>query len=136
MNTLESLPLQERTALLVIVKGPTLHLRFLWGIEKKIFSYENKIALYGHIVPFSYDIVVGGMPPTIAIIHNWWDLEDLPVPSPHTAASKFNKMQPDEHSIPKAEAVEEQARIPLACIALLALVHRLLTVPYLSAAAP
>ena len=71
----------------------------------------------------------------IAISPNWWDLEDLPAPSPHTAASETTKLQPDEHSITEAAAVSEQARIPLACIAPVALVHLLLTAHYLSPAA-
>ena len=74
MNILTSLPLQERPALLIIVKGPTRHLQVLWGIEKLPVSYTNKTAIGGHIVAFSHDIVAGDTPPTISINTNWWDL--------------------------------------------------------------
>ena len=84
------------------------------GNRKPPFSYANKTALDGHIVAFSREIVAGYTPPTIVISPNWWDLEDLPIPSPHTAASKVTKLRPDEHSIPEAEAVAEQAHIPQA----------------------
>ena len=99
------------------------------GNRKTPLLLNNKTALDGHIVAFSCDIVARDTPPTIAISDNWWGLEDLPVPSPHTAASEVAKLRPDEKSIPEAAAVAEQARIPLACIAPLALVHPLLTAP-------
>ena len=71
----------------------------------------------------------------MGIIYDWLDTKYRNVPSQHTAASKVNKLKPEEHSIPEAAAVDEQARIPLACIALLALVHPLMTAPYLSPSA-
>ena len=75
------------------------------------------------------------MPPTIAISTNWWDIKDLPVLSPHTAAYEVTKLRPDKHSIPEEAVVAEQACIPLACITPLALLHPILTAPYLSPAA-
>ena len=71
MNILASLPLQERPALLVIVKERTRHIRFIWGIKKLPFSYANKTALGGHIVNFSRDIVAGNTPLTISINYEW-----------------------------------------------------------------
>ena len=132
VNILESLPLQERPAILIIVEGPTRHLRVSWGIGKPTFYYANKTTIDNHIVAFSRDIVAGDTPPSIAINPNWWDLEDLPIPSPHRAASEVNKLRPDKNSISKAAAVADQYRIPLAYITPIALVHPLLTAPYLS----
>ena len=116
---------------------PTLlrHIIVLWGIKKLPFSYANRTALNGHIVAFSRDIVAGDTPPTISISPNWRELKDFPVPSPHMAAYEATKLKPDNHSISKAVVVSEKARIPIACIAPLALVHLLLTAPYLSPAA-
>ena len=51
------------------------------------------------------------------------------------AASKVAKLIPAEHIIPKAAEVVEQSYVPLVCIAPLALVHPLLTAPYLFPAA-
>ena len=51
---------------------------------------------------------------------------------PHRAASEVNKLRPDKNSISKAAAVADQYRIPLAYITPIALVHPLLTAPYLS----
>ena len=95
----------------------------------------NKTALNGHIVAFSRNIVAGDPPSTIAISDNWWDLEDLPLPSPHTAASEVTKLIPDKYSTPEAVAIVDQACIPLTCITSHALVHPLMTAPYLSPAA-
>ena len=75
MTKLTSLMLQERPSLLIFVMGPTRHLRLLWGIGKKHFSYASKTALYGHIVAFYRDIVARDTPPTISINPNWWDLD-------------------------------------------------------------
>ena len=102
MNILESLPLQERLALLVIVEETTRHIRVLWGIDKLPFSYANRTALDGHIVAFSCDIVAGDTPPTIAIDDDWWNLEDHPVPSQLTASSDINKIRTEDICIPQA----------------------------------
>ena len=72
---------------------------------------------------------------TIGIDDDWWNLEDPPVPSPLTAASEFNKIRPEDPSIPEVVIVAETTRIPRACIVPLVLAHSLLTVPYLSPAA-
>ena len=74
MNTLASLPRQERPSLLVIVEEPTLHIRVLWSIKKLPFSYANRTALDGHIIAFSRDIVAGDISPTIEIDNDWWNL--------------------------------------------------------------
>ena len=132
MNILSSLPRQERPALLVIVEEPTRHIRVLWGIEKLPFSYANRTALNGHIVAFSRDIAAGNTPPTISINDEWWNLEDHPVPSQLTAASKISNIQPEEAGIPQAVTGAETASIQRACIAPLFLAHPLLTAPYLS----
>ena len=71
MSNLVYLPRQERPALLIIVKQPTRHIGFLWGIEKLPFSYANRTTLDGHIVAFSRDIVAGDTPPTIKISNEW-----------------------------------------------------------------
>ena len=79
--------------------------------------------------------MAGNTPPTIAISDEWWYLKDRPVPSQHTASTKVIKLRPEDHSIPEAAAGAERESIPLACIALLALTHLLLTNPYMSLAA-
>ena len=134
MTTLKYLPIQERTAPLMIAEGPTCHLRFLWEI-KKSFSYVNKTALDGHILALSRNIVAGDTPPTIPINPHWLDLEDHPIPSPHKIATEVAKLQPVDNIIPKKATVSDQARIPLACIVPLAFIYPLLTAPYLSPAA-
>ena len=91
MSILASLPQQERPALLVIIEQPTRYIIVIWGIEKLLFSYVNRTTLDGHIVAFSRNIVTGDTPPTITIGNDWWNLEDQPVPSQLTAASKLNK---------------------------------------------
>ena len=135
MSTLESLPQQERPDLLIIVTQPTRHIRAMWGIEKVPFSYANRTALDGHIVTFSHDIVAGDTPTTIAISDEWWDCEDRPVHSQQTAATKVSKLRPEDHSIPDEATGAEILSIPLACIMPLALIHPLLTAPYMSRAA-
>ena len=135
MSTLASLPRQERPALLIIVTQPKCHIRVLWGIEKLPFSYANRTALGGHIVTFSRDIVAGDTPPTIAISDECWDREDRPVPSQQMAATEVSKLSPEYHSIPEEAAGAERVSIPLSCIAPLALIHTLLTAPYMSPAA-
>ena len=129
MNILAPLPRQERLYLLVIVEEPTRHIIVLWGIKKLPFSYANRTALDGHIVAFSHDIVAGNTSPTIAIGNEWWNLEDHPVPSQLTAASKINKIRPEDTGIPQSVTVTETACIPRACIAPLVLAHPLLTAP-------
>ena len=96
MNILAPLPRQERPSLLVIVEEPTRHIRVLWGIEKPPFSYAKRTTLDGHIVAFYRNIVAGDTPPTIAIEGDWWNPEDHPVPSQLTAASKINKIRPED----------------------------------------
>ena len=135
MNILESLPQQERPALLIIVEEPTRHIILLRGIEKFPLSYANRTALDGHIVAFSREIVAGDTPPTVAIDDDWWNLKDHPVPSQLTAASEINKIRPEDPRIPLAVTGAETARIPRACIAPIALAHPLLTAPYLLLAA-
>ena len=135
MKTLAPLPRQERPALLIISKGLTRHIQVLWVIKKLLFSCTAKTALNGHIVAFSYDIVAGDTTTTITIIDDWWDLDELTVPAPHTADSEVTNLIPEDHSIPEATTVAEQACIPLGYIVPLALVHLLLTAPYLSPAA-
>ena len=71
MDILASLPQPERPTLLIIVEGPTRHIRVLWGIEKLPYSYADKTALDGRIVAFSRDIVAGNTPPTIAVNKEW-----------------------------------------------------------------
>ena len=61
-------------------------------IEKLPCSYANRTALNSHIIAFSGDIIAGVTPPTIAIGNDGWTLEDCPVPSQLTAASKTNKI--------------------------------------------
>ena len=111
MNILESLPRQERPALLIIVKEPTRHIRVLWGIKKLSFSYANRTTLDSHIIAFSSNIVAGNTPPTIAIDDEWWNLEDHPVPSQLTAAYKINKIRPEDTVIPQEVTGSETARI-------------------------
>ena len=65
----------------------------------------------------------------------WWEIGYHPFPSQNTEATEVAKLQPSDYSIFETLAVAEQDRIPLACIAPLALVHPLLTVPCLSPAA-
>ena len=72
IEILASLLQHERPALLIIVEDPTRHIRVLWGIEKLPYSYAKKIALDGHILAFSRDIVAGNTPPTIAVNKEWW----------------------------------------------------------------
>ena len=93
MNTLASLPRQERPYLLIIAEEPTRQIRFLWEIEPPPFSYADRTAINGHIVAFSRAIVAGDTPPTISISDYWWDLEDRPVLLQHTAASKVTKLK-------------------------------------------
>ena len=81
MNILASLPQYKMPALLIIVKEPTRHIRVLWGIEKLPFSYANRTALDCRIIAFSRNIFAGNTPPTIAIDEEWWEQEDLPVPT-------------------------------------------------------
>ena len=100
MNILAYLLRQERPALLVIVKEPTRHIRVLWGIKKLPFSYSNRTALVGHIIAFSRDIVAGNTLTTIAIDYKWCNLEYHPVPSQLTAASKINKIRPEDTGTP------------------------------------
>ena len=114
MNILASLPRQESPTLLVIVKDPTLHIRFLWGIEKLPFSFTNRTALSVHIVALSHDIVTGDTPPTITIYDDWWNFEDHPISSQLTAASESNKIRPEEPCIPQAVTGAETSRIPRA----------------------
>ena len=57
------------------------------------------------------------------------------MPSQYTASTKVIKLRLEDHSIPKVETGTEIARIPLACITPLALIHPLLTAPYMSPAA-
>ena len=135
MSTLAYLPRQEKPALLIIVEEPTRHIRSFWAIQKPPFSYAKRTALEGHIVAFSCGSVAGDTPLTITISNDWWEIEDRPVPSQHMAASEVIKLRPEDHIIPKTSAVVEQARILLACIALLALAHPPLTAPYLPPAA-
>ena len=102
---MESLPCQEKPALLVIVEEPTRNIRVLWVIEKLPFSYANRTALDGHIAAFSRNIVAGNTPPNIAIDDEWWNLEDHLMPPQLTAASKINKIRPEDTGILQAVSV-------------------------------
>ena len=113
MSILSSLPQQDNPALLIIVEELTRHIRFLWGIEKLPFSYAIRTALNIHIVAFFHNIVAGDTPPITAISDDWWDLRDRPILSQHMAASEVTKLRPEDHSIPEAAEIAEQARIPL-----------------------
>ena len=89
-----SLLQHKRPSLLVIVEEPTRHIRVLWGIEKLPYSYANKTTLDGRIVDFSRDIVAGNTPPTISVNEEWWEKEDLPVPTETVANAEVAKLQP------------------------------------------
>ena len=86
----------------IIVEEPTRHIRVLWRIEKLPYSYANKTALDGCIVAFSRDIVAGNTPPTITVNEEWWETEELQVPTETVANSEVAKLQPRDTSIPKA----------------------------------
>ena len=105
------------------------------GHIKLPFYYSNRTALDGHIVNFSCDIVAGDTPTTITIRNEWWDLEDRPVLSQHTAATEVIKLRPEDHSTPDTATGAERVSTPLACITPLALTHPLLTAPYIPPAA-
>ena len=135
IDILASLPQQERPALLIIVEEPTCHKRVLWGIEKLPYSYANKTALDGRIVAFLRDIVAGNTPPTIAVNEEWWEKEELPVPTETVANSEVTKLQPQDTSIPEASPGAATTSLPRACITPIALAHSLLTAPYMSPSA-
>ena len=64
-----------------------------------------------------------------------WDRKYRPVISHQTAATKVSKLRPEDHNIPEEVIGAERASMPLACIAPLAIIHSLLTAPYMSPAA-
>ena len=84
---------------------------------------------------FSRDIVAVNTPPTISVNEEWWEKEDLAVPTETVANSEFAKLQPQDTSIPEASPGAATISLPRACITPLALAHPLLTAPYLSPAA-
>ena len=129
------MPQHKIRALLFIVEEPTRLIRLLWGIEKLPYSYANKTALDGHIVPFSRDIVVGNTPPTISVNEELWEKEDLPVPTEAVANTEVAKLQPHDTCIPEASPEAATISITQAYITPLSLARPLLTAPYLSPAA-
>ena len=131
MDILASLPQPKRPTLLIIVEQPTRHIRVLWGTEKIPYSYANKTALDGRVVAFSRDIVAGNTPPTIAIDEEWWDKDELPVPTETVADNEVAKLQPQDTSIPEASPGASTISLPRAFIAPLTLANLLLTAPYL-----
>ena len=78
--------------------------------------------------------MAGDTPPTIAINYEWWDREDQPIPSQQTESTKFINLRPEYHSITEEVTGAERARILIACIVPLALIHPLITSPYMSPA--
>ena len=135
MDILASLPQPKRPTLLIIVEQLTRHIRVLWGIEKIPYSYANKTALDGHVVTFSRDVVAGNAPPTIAVDEEWWDKDELPVPTEKVAYHEVSMLRPQDTSITKASPGASTISLSRACIAPLTLAHPLLTAPYLSPAA-
>ena len=115
-----------------IVEEPTRHVIVLWGIEKLPYPYANKTALDGRIVAFLIYIVAGNTPPTIAVNKEWWEKEELPVPTETVANYEAAKLQPQDTSIPEASPGAATIILPRACITLLTLVQPILTAPYLS----
>ena len=91
--------------------------------------------LDGHIITFSRGILLGDPLPTIAISNEWWDRDDQPILSQQTETTEVSKIRPEDHIINEEVTGAERASRPLACIALLALIHILLTAPYMSLAA-
>ena len=135
MDILASLPQPEIPVFLIIVEEPTRHIRVLWEVENPYYSYANKTALDGRVVAYSRNIVAGNTPPTIAVDKEWWEKDELPVPTKTMADQEVDKLQPRDTSIPDASLKAATISLPCACIAPLTLAHPLLTAPYLTPAA-
>ena len=131
MDILPSLPQPGIRAILIVVEQTTRHIIVLWGIEKLPYSYANKTALDGRVVVFSRDVVAGNTPPTIAINEEWWDKDELPVPTETAADHKVAKLRPQETSIPKVSPGASTISLSRACIAPLTLAQPLLKATYL-----
>ena len=105
------------------------------GNRKTLLLLRQQIDLYGRVVKLSRDIVAGNTPPTIAVDEEWWDKDELPVPTEAVADHEVAKLRPQEASIPKASPGASTISLARACIAPLTLAHPLLKAPYLSPAA-
>ena len=75
-------------------------------------------------------IVAGNKPPTIAVDKEWWDKDELPVPTETVADHKVAKLQPQDTSIPEASPGASTISLSRAILS-----HPLLKAPYLSPAA-
>ena len=130
MDVLASLPQPEKPALLIIVEKPMRHIRVLWGVENPPYSYSNKTDLDGRVVALSRDVVAGNTPPTISVDEEWWDKDEIPVPTEAVADHEVAKLRPQEASIPEVSTGASTISLAHACIAPLTLAHPLLKAPY------
>ena len=132
LETLTSLALKERLALVVVVAGQPRHIRVLWGIERLPVSFTNSSSTDGQTVTFSRDMVEGTLPPTVKINHTWWELTQQPVVSAAMAPQLLSGLSPIATEIPALTTANDRAYLPLASLAPLQFLHPLLAAPYLS----
>ena len=131
LDTLTSLDLKERPALLTVVVGTQRHVWVLWVFERLPVSFTNPAGTDGKIVAFSRDMVEGTLPPTIMIKPTWWYTSRKPFVSSATASQALSNCTPAATNIPAFTAANDRAHLPLAALAPLQFVYPLLAAPYL-----